>query len=192
MPTDGIGSFFPKRAIIMKKTLLAVFSFLVALHAVAQAPAGTGTYYQAADGKKAAELKSALFAIISPHTIQTYTYGVWDAIESYDLREDGKIWEIYSGISNFTPKTDRDKGDDVEEGKKYNREHAMPKSWFNEATQDNFTNKVYPMYTDLHHLFPTDRLINTMRNNYPYGEVGDNITKQSEGGSQNLAVVNTT
>ena len=166
----------------MKKPLLLFVSVLSVLYAFAQGPNNTGTYYQNADGKKAEELKTALFAIISPHTIQTYTYGVWDAIESYDLREDGKIWEIYSGISNFTPKTDRDKGDDVEEGKKYNREHAMPKSWFNEATQDNYTNNVYPMYTDLHHLFPTDRLINTMRSNYPYGEVGANITKQSEGG----------
>ena len=165
----------------MKKPLL-LFFLLSALTVWAQGPNNTGTYYLNADGKKAAELKSALFAIISPHTIQTYTYGVWDAIESYDLREDGKIWEIYSGISNFTPKTDRDKGDDVEEGKKYNREHAMPKSWFNEATQDYYTNSVYPMFTDLHHLFPTDRTVNTMRSNYPYGEVGENITKQSEGG----------
>ena len=165
----------------MKKPLLLLF-FLSALTTWAQGPNNSGTYYQNADGKKAAELKSALFAIISPHTIQTYTYGVWDAIESYDLRADGKIWEIYSGISNFTPKTDRDKGDDVDEGVKYNREHAMPKSWFNEATQDNYTANVYPMYTDLHHLFPTDRTVNTFRSNYPYGEVGNVITKQSEGG----------
>ncbi|WP_197020405.1 endonuclease [Prevotella sp. P6B1] len=167
----------------MKKSLLFLFVFSVC-SVWAQGPNETGTYYQAADGKKAAELKSALFAIISPHTIQKYTYGVWDAIESYDLREDGKIWEIYSSISNFTPKTDRDKGDEtvVDEGLKYNREHAMPKSWFNEATQDNYSTNVYPMYTDLHHLFPTDRIINTMRSNYPYGEVGNVVTKKSEGG----------
>ena len=178
----GIGSIFPKtKMLYMKKSLLFLFVLSVC-SAWAQGPNETGTYYQAADGKKAQELKTALFGIISPHTIQTYTYGVWDAIESYDLREDGMIWEIYLGISNFTPRTDRDKGDDVEEGVKYNREHAMPKSWFNEATQDNYTVNVYPMYTDLHHLFPTDRLINTMRSNYPYGEVGPNITKQSAGG----------
>lgn len=166
----------------MKKPLLLLF-LLSAFTAWAQGPNNTGTYYQNADGKKGEELKTALFGIISsPHNIQKYTYGVWDAIETYDLRADGKIWEIYSGISNFTPKTDRDKGDDVEEGVKYNREHAMPKSWFNEATQDNYTTSVYPMYTDLHHLFPTDRTVNTMRSNYPYGEVGANITKQSEGG----------
>jgi endonuclease I len=178
----GIGSIFPKtKMLYMKKSLLFLFVLSVC-SAWAQGPNETGTYYQSADGKKAQELKTALFGIISPHTIQKYTYGVWDAIESYDLREDGMIWEIYSGISNFTPRTDRDKGDDVEEGVKYNREHAMPKSWFNEATQDNYTVNVYPMYTDLHHLFPTDRFINTMRSNYPYGEVGDKITKQSEGG----------
>jgi endonuclease I len=166
----------------MRRNLLLIVSILSFLSVWAQGPDNTGTYYQAADGKKAAELKSALFAIISPHTVQSYTPGVWDAINSYDLRDNGNIWEIYSGISNFTPVTDQDKGEEVDEGLKYNREHAMPKSWFNEATQDNYTSSVYPMYTDLHHLFPTDRFVNTMRSNYPYGEVGDNITKQSEGG----------
>ena len=167
----------------MKKPLLFIFSILSVFYASAQAPNNTGTYYQAADGKKAEELKTALFAIISPHTIQSYTPGVWNAINSYDIREDGKIWEIYSGISNFTPKTDQDKGDEIEtEGLKYNREHAMPKSWFNEASSQTATSTdVYPMYTDLHHLFPTDRIVNTMRSNYPYGEVGK-VTKESEGG----------
>ena len=168
---------------LMKKSLLLLF-LLSTLTVWAQGPYETGTYYQAADGKKAEELKSALFAIISPHTIQTYTYGVWDAIETYDIREDGKIWDIYSNISNFTPKTDRDKGEgwDVE-AQRYNREHAMPKSWFKEDKNQPYnTTAVYPMYTDLHHLFPTDAYINTFRSNYPYGEVGENITKQSEGG----------
>ena len=166
----------------MRRSLLLYVSILSFLAVWAQGPNNTGTYYQTADGKKAAELKSALFAIISPHIIQSYTPGVWDAINSYDLRDNGKIWEIYSGIGNYTPVTDQDKGEEVDEGLKYNREHAMPKSWFNEATQDNYTTSVYPMYTDLHHLFPTDRYVNTMRSNYPYGEVGDKITKQSEGG----------
>lgn len=168
----------------MKKPLLLFFSVLSVLYVSAQGPNETGTYYQTADGKKAEELKTALFTIISPHTIQSYTPGVWNAINSYDLREDGKIWDIYSNISNFTPKTDQDKGEgwDVE-AQRYNREHAMPKSWFNESTSQEATStSVYPMYTDLHHLFPTDAYINTMRSNYPYGEVGSSITKQSDGG----------
>ena len=148
-----------------------------------QGPAETGTYYQAADGKKGAELKTALFEIISPHEVQTYTPGVWNAINSYDIRPDGKIWDIYSGISNFTPKDDQDKGEEGQENEAYNREHAMPKSWFNEDTnQDYYSTGVYPMFTDLHHLFPTDRYVNSMRSNYPYGEVGEKVTKQSEGG----------
>ena len=183
MPTVVSGAFLPKNYKLMRKLLLLSFSLLSFIAVWAQAPYNTGTYYQAADGKKAAELKSALFAIISPHTIQTYTYGVWDAINSYDLRDDGKIWDIYSNISNFTPKTDQDKGEQWDvEAQRYNREHSMPKSWFNEAAQDNYSTNVYPMYTDLHHMFPTDAYINSMRSNYPYGEVGEKITKQSAGG----------
>ena len=165
---------------IMKRLSAILFTIHCSLFTSLAQPAGT--YYQAADGKTGAELKTALFQIISPHEIQTYTPGVWNAINSYDIREDGKIWEIYSSLSNFTPGDDQDKGEDVEEGVKYNREHAMPKSWFNEAEQDNYTTAVYPMYTDLHHLFPTDRAVNSIRSNYPYGEVGDKITKRSEGG----------
>lgn len=163
----------------MKKNLPFLISFSFCHLIAFGQPAGT--YYQAANGKNGAELKTALFQIISPHEIQSYTPGVWDAINSYDIREDGKIWEIYSSLSDFTPGDDQDKGDDVDEGVKYNREHAMPKSWFNEAEQDNYTTAVYPMYTDLHHLFPTDRYVNSMRSNYPYGEV-EKITKQSAGG----------
>ena len=175
--------FIFKKQYYMRRFLLSFFSCLLVLFAFAQAPNNTGTYYQNADAKKGEELKSALFAIISPHTIQSYTPGVWNAINSYDLREDGKIWEIYSGIGNYTPVTDQDKGADVDEGLKYNREHAMPKSWFNEPSV-NFSyddTNVYPMYTDLHHLFPTDRYVNTMRSNYPYGEVGE-VTAQSKDG----------
>ena len=167
----------------MKKLLLFALS-LSCLTSLAQ-PAGT--YYQAADGKKGTELKTALFQIISPHEMQSYTPGVWNAINSYDIREDGKIWEIYSGISNFTPKDDQDKGEDIdEEGRVYNREHAMPKSWFNEGSGATD----YPMYTDLHHLFPTDRAVNSMRSNWPYGEVDKSRTptKQSAGGFSKFGI----
>ena len=167
----------------MKKLLLFAFP-LLSLTSLAQ-PADI--YYQAADGKKSAELKTALFQIIAPHAVQSYTPGVWEAINSYDIREDGKIWDIYSGISNFTPKEDQDKGDDIdEEGKVYNREHTMPKSWFNEGSSATD----YPMYTDLHHIFPADRAVNTFRSNYPYGELDKsrNPTKQSADGFSKFGI----
>ena len=162
-------------------------SLLASPAVFSQGPNDTGTYYQAADGKKGEELKTALFQIVSPHTVQSYTPGVWNAINSYDIREDGKIWDIYSGISNFTPGTDQDKGADInEEGVVYNREHAMPKSWFNEGSGATD----YPMYTDLHHLFPTDRAVNSIRSNYPYGEVDKSRkpTKESAGGFSKFGI----
>lgn len=170
----------------MNRYLLLVMSLLASPVAFSQGPNGTGTYYQGADIKRGAELKTALFQIISPHTVISYTPGVWEAFKQIDIRDDGCIWEIYSCISNFTPGDDQDKGDEVDEGLKYNREHAMPKSWFNEDKTD--TN--YPMYTDLHHLFPTDRYVNTMRSNYPYGEVDKSLnpTKQSKEGFSKFGI----
>lgn len=189
MPIQALGAFFPNASIKMKKYLLFI-SLFASFSVWAQGPNNTGTYYQGADGKKAEELKSALFAIISNnHKVQSYTPGVWNAVNSYDIREDGKIWDIYSGISNFTPVTDQDKGNIVDEGVKYNREHAMPKSWFNETKEpDDHSTSVYPMYTDLHHLFPTDRAVNEMRGDNPYGEVGATVTKQSAGGFSKFGV----
>lgn len=171
----------------MNRYVLLVMSLLASPVAFSQGPNDSGTYYQAADGQKGAALKTALFQIISPHQVLSYTPGVWEAINTYDLREDGKIWDIYSGISNFTPKADQDKGEEIDqEGVVYNREHAVPKSWFNEDKTD--TN--YPMYTDLHHLFPTDRSVNSMRSNYPYGEVDKSLkpTKESDGGFSKFGI----
>ena len=171
----------------MNRCILLVMSLLASPVAFSQGPNNTGTYYQGADGKKGAELKTALFQIVSPHEIQSYTPGVWNAINSYDIRPDGCIWDIYSNISNFTPGTDQHKGQSVDkEGVAYNREHAMPKSWFNEGSSD----QSYPMYTDLHHLFPTDYVVNSIRSNYPYGEVDKtmNPTKQSEGGFSKFGI----
>ena len=171
----------------MNRYVLLVMSLLASPVAFSQGPNDSGTYYQAADGKKGTELKTALFQIISPHEVQSYTPGVWNAINTYDIRPDGCIWDIYSGISNFTPVTDQDKGEEIDqEGVVYNREHAMPKSWFNEDKTDT----QYPMYTDLHHLFPTDRSVNSMRSNYPYGELDKSLnpTKQSAGGFSKFGI----
>ncbi len=46
-------------------------------------------------------------------------------------------------------------------GQGLNREHSFPKSWFG--------GEVYPMYTDLMMIIPTDGYVNQRRSNYPYG-----------------------
>ncbi len=165
----------------MKKTsnifTLFAFSFLlVAGNAFAQAPSG---YYDNADGKKGAALKTALGDIISAG-FNTISYdGLWEAYKTTDLRSDGKIWDMYSNKTNFDP----DKGHSGNyhgEGDVFNREHSFPKSWFNEGK---------PMYSDLVHVVPTDGYVNNRRSNYPFGEVAS-AKYESNGGYSKVGTCN--
>ena len=112
---------------------LFVLNMLLALVAqvFAQGPNGTGTYYQNADGKSGKELKTAMAAIINPHTQLEYN-DLWEAFKTTDRRDDGKVWDMYSSRSNFEFGVNQDDGKSAKEGDKYNREHSMPKSWFND------------------------------------------------------------
>ena len=136
----------------------------------AQGPNNSGTYYQAADGKKGAELKTALCGVIYNRTERTYG-DLWTDFQTTDVREDGKVWDMYSGTSNFTFGDDQDKGSGNQEGQFYNREHSWPNSWFG--------GKVQPMYTDLHHLYPTDKIVNGKRSNHPFGETNGESYKSA-------------
>ena len=127
----------------------------------AQGPNGSNTYYQAANGKKGAALKTALCGIIYNRTSERSYKQLWEDFKETDKRSDGKVWDMYSGISNFTFGTDQ-AGSYNSEGDVYNREHSFPKSWFGDNT---------PMYTDLFHLYPTDGWVNNKRSNHPFGEV---------------------
>lgn len=146
----------------MRRILHVVFFLVSALTVCAQGPNSSGTYYQAADGLKAKALKTALFDIISPHTVLGYG-DLWEAYKTTDVNADGYIWDMYSDMTQYIPGTDQDRGAYSKEGDNYNREHSMPKSWFNDQE---------PMYTDLFHIVPTDSYVNGRRSNYPYGEVG--------------------
>ena len=137
----------------------------------AQGPNDSGTYYQAADGKKGAELKTALCAIIYNRTSERTYKQLWTDFQTTDKRGDGKVWDMYSNITNYTFVTDQDSGNHSYEGKAYNREHSFPKSWFG--------GEVMPMYTDLFHLYPTDGKVNENRGDLPFGE--------TNGGNKNSA-----
>ena len=129
-------------------------------------------YYMSADGTNGASLKTAMSGIVYNRTELTYD-ALWDAFRTTDARSDNenKVWDMYSGISDFTFGTDQ-AGSYKKEGDAYNREHSFPQSWFGSSK---------PMYTDLHHIYPTDGYVNGMRSNYPLGETeGGNYT--SEGG----------
>lgn len=166
---------------LMKRThlLLTCLALLVAATASAQGPNNSGTYYQDANGKKGAELKTALCGIIRTQTNRgnkSTVYGyLWNDFKTTDVKENGKVWDMYSIKKEYTFGTDQ-AGNYSDEGDKYNREHSWPKSWFNDAA---------PMYHDLFHLYPTDGKVNGMRSNYPFGETtGENYTlggKQKNG-----------
>lgn len=139
------------------RTSIFTIFCLYAAALLAQAPAG---YYAAADGKTGAALKTAFCQIINPHEQRSYK-DLWTDFRSTDARPDGKVWDMYSCVTNYTFGTDQ-AGNYKQEGDVYNREHSFPKSWFNDEC---------PMYTDLFHLYPTDGYVNGRRSNYPFGEV---------------------
>lgn len=119
-------------------------------------------------------LKTKLYNIIKSPSVTSYA-GLWTAYKNTDIRSDGKIWDMYSSTTNYTYSTNQC-GTYSAEGGCYNREHSLPKSWFNDAT---------PMYTDIMHIVPTDGYVNGRRSNNPLGEVS-NPSYSSNGGFSKL------
>lgn len=116
-------------------------------------------YYNAAQGLTGAELKTALHNIIKDHAVQSYDY-LWTAFNTTDKNAENKVWDMYSNCT-FEFSTDQC-GDYLYECDCYNREHSFPASWFNNGAT---------MYTDLFHVFPADGKVNSIRGNYPFGQV---------------------
>ena len=146
---------------LRKSFTLSLLAIAFSALTFAQAPTG---YYTSAKGQKGANLKTSLCKIIAGHTTLSYS-SIWEHVRKTDVRPDGKVWDMYSAITNYTFGTDQ-AGNYKTEGDVYNREHSFPKSWFDEAS---------PMNTDLMHLVPTDGYVNGRRSNYPFGET-DNPT----------------
>ena len=167
----------------MKKQAFFLFGSLLILNCLcAQVATTPGTisaippgYYNAASGLTCGPLKTALSNIISNnHVALTYTPGVWNAYNTTDTKRNDAntatvIWDMYSdnptGAEAFyyTPGSDQC-GTYSTQGDCYNREHSFPQAWFGSGT--------YPMYSDLHHVFPTDGFANGKHDNNPYSEVG--------------------
>jgi len=159
-----------------KKYIFISISYLISLFTFAQIPDG---YYDNAEGLEGTALKIALHDIIDDHN--SIQYGdIYDILDQTDQKENGKVWDMYSDVPGGTPPYEYtffedECGNYSGEGSCYNKEHSWPKSWFG--------GKVYPMYSDLFHIVPTDGYVNGMRSNYPYGEVGT-IIWESENGSK--------
>ncbi len=154
----------------MKARIHFIFTLFMMLCMHSYAQFNKASYYAKADGKKGEALKSALASIISSHTSLSYD-GLYEVYKTTDVRSDGKIWDMYSNMTNYDP----DKGHSgsyKKEGDCFNREHSIPQSVFSEQS---------PMKTDIYHVIPTDGYVNNRRSNYCFGEVGT-IEYQSNGG----------
>ena len=174
---------------------------LITITASAQIPAG---YYDHATGT-GYTLKSQLERIINSsddpeisnaieeeHNPQSYN--ALDGFNSsyerdyyYETNGSNTILDMYSenpsGSDPYTYSPGSDEcGNYNGEGDCYNKEHVIPQSVFSSQA---------PMYSDAHHLIPTDGRVNGFRGNFPFGLVDDNelanqsgITNPTQNGSK--------
>lgn len=157
-----------------------VFTFLQSVHA--QIPAGYyDSAYNGAAAKTCADLKTALFKIVSTDTDYVAynsadgSYDTQNGVNNFDAhRNDANtadiVWDMYTDnptgpeLYSFTVVANECGGSfPPQVGACYNREHAYPRAWF----ADDFH-----IRGDLHNIFATDGETNARHANWPYGEVG--------------------
>ena len=131
-----------------------------------------GNYYNSTQGLNGQVLQQALHLIISEnHSPVTYN-SLWSHFQNTDVKPNGKVWDIYSDLPGNPPYEytfSDDQCTDISaphENYCYNREHSWPRSWYGPAG-----NEIFPMHTDLFHVYPVDAWVNEFRSNFPYGEV---------------------
>ncbi len=139
----------------MKRSIISVLSLLLGLMTWADIPVG---YYNNAIGKSDKALMTALEGIIYTHTQLGYN-DLWDCYVTTDMGDDGYYIDMYSTCKYNHSSYHVGTASYVGQG--LNREHSFPKSWFG--------GEVYPMYTDLMMIIPTDGYVNQRRSNNPYG-----------------------
>jgi len=158
------------------KKLLTAVSLLCLSLAIgfAQGPNGSEKYYQAANGKKGAALKTAMHNKIKISSAGWSYDGLKEAYKKTDTRADGYLRDWYSNATSYTPGSDC-AGSYKVEGDGYNREHLVPQSWFEKAS---------PMKSDIWHVVPSDAKINGERGDKPLGEVGSSYKQSTNGYSK--------
>jgi endonuclease I len=134
---------------------------------------GTARYpdaaYNSTQGLWENDLKTALNALISPHTVLGYNTARNRMFETID-----DPFNIDTIECVYTGRRIRAANRFEAQAQEFNTEHTWPQSTFN--SQD-------PMQSDIHHLFPTDSTANGIRSNLRMAPVVSNIT-WSVGGSK--------
>lgn len=140
---------------------------LVAMPALAAPPTD---YYASAEGKTGNAIKAALHDIIKRHTDYSYdeTWGLLQYTDE-DPKRRTHVILIYTGRSH--PKTDRYQGGSGKD--QWTREHVWPKS-------HGFPSESDAPFTDLHHLRPADKSVNTSRSDRDFAK-GEEAHKEVVG-----------
>jgi len=148
-------------------------------------------FYDGINGKKDAELKTALSLLVRGGerydygTNQYHTssnppewqkgdlkaYGTWQALPLTDMHPDGIVWDMYSNCVRYYPNKQGESGCSL------NIEHCLPKSWWGGDVND--------AYKDLYHLNPSDQRANGQKSNYAPGHV--NKADKFDNGSFKMA-----
>lgn len=141
----------------MKRLIIAALMLAVCMGVGASIPAG---YYSSLDGKSGQALKDAIHDLALRHTVLSYN-SLWGYFRETDCYPDNtnKVWDMYSDINYYFNNT-----------WSMNREHSVPKSWW-ASSGENTNTQLYPSYTDLMHLYPSDAEANEAKYYWPLGEV---------------------
>lgn len=163
----------------MKRTSLLVACTFIAIAIIAETvtPASAlPAYYAELQGKSGKALFDAVHVVTKLGYNTQFSYSdLWTTFGKTDLRENGYVWDIYSDCE-FEYQTDQDRGGaSSTECTFYNREHSIPKSWFGGSTSANTPG------TDIFHLYPTSKNVNSLRSNHPYGEVASSSNTTTNG-----------
>lgn len=142
------------------KSYLLGCSLLTAVSGLAAIPSG---YYSSLEGLTGAELKTAVFKVISPHReVSSYNNlpQYFQVTDAYPNPNGGRAmwWDMYSDIQRYIPSFSG-----------LNREHSFPKSWWKYNGSVEYT----PAYVDLNHLYPADGPANQAKSNWPLGETNN-------------------
>ena len=143
----------------MKKNILfLLIGIVTSISLFAQIPVG---YYDTADGKSAAALKTSMHQIIQNFIDLDFTgfsAAYWG--ENYFRRSDwhanGYFWDMYSTNQRV-----------VYNSGMMDREHCMPRSWWGTSEYYGRAN------SDLNNLYPADGVANGRKSNYPLGETAN-------------------
>ena len=119
------------------------------------------TYYKDIDGKSGKSLFDAVQKVTKLGYSSLGYDGLWGAYKKTDIRDNSKIWDMYSDCS-WTVGSDQC-GSYNNECDCYNREHSIPKSWFGGSKSGPGC--------DIFQVVPTDGYVNNKRSSYAFGEV---------------------